>query len=67
MPGPTPSLAPDTARMSYHSSHSGSSVDDNTSIEPSFLQNPLADNDYTFTKMKGRFCKPCRHNTATAH
>lgn len=21
------------------------------------MQNPLADNDYTFTKMKGRFCK----------
>lgn len=42
--------------MSYHSSH-GSSADDNNSIEPSFMQNPLADNDYTFTKMKGRFCK----------
>ncbi|KAJ6790018.1 hypothetical protein PWT90_06743 [Aphanocladium album] len=55
MPGPTPSLAPDTGRMSYHSSHGGSSVDDNNSIEPSFMQNPLADNDYTFTKMKGRF------------
>ncbi|KAH8717505.1 Proline utilization trans-activator [Beauveria bassiana] len=54
-PGPTPSLAPDTGRLSYHSSHGGSSVDDNNSIEPSFMQNPLADNDYTFTKMKGRF------------
>ncbi|EJP70584.1 fungal specific transcription factor [Beauveria bassiana ARSEF 2860] len=53
--GPTPSLAPDTGRLSYHSSHGGSSVDDNNSIEPSFMQNPLADNDYTFTKMKGRF------------
>ncbi|OAA69594.1 Fungal specific transcription factor [Cordyceps fumosorosea ARSEF 2679] len=52
--GPTPSLAPDTGRLSYHSSH-GSSVDDHNSIEPSFMQNPLADNDYTFTKMKGRF------------
>lgn len=30
---------------------------DDENMEMPFLQNPLADNDYTFAKMNGRLCK----------
>lgn len=45
--------------MSENSSN-GNSEDEN--MEMPFFQNPLADNDYTFAKMNGRFCKLPHHH-----